>query len=452
MTLRKALESSRERILALHAAGERDGVAAELERLHPADIAELLVAVPDALQMELVGILEPQRIAAVMGEMDYDDQARILARLGRERAAAVLEEMSNDDIADLVGQIPPGPAREILALLEAEEAGDVGELLEYEEDTAGGIMTTEYAALREDMTADGAIDALRRLAGEVETIYYAYVTDAGGVLTGVLSFRDLLLAAPDTPVREIMNTNVIAVGAGDDQETVARAVARYDLLAIPVVDEERRLLGIVTVDDVVDVLEEEATEDFYLLASHTGARENEYDLGLWSRARKRLPWLVLLLFGELVAGNVISGFSGIIGVVTILAAFIPVMAGEAGNAATQSLAVVVRGLATGDIVPGQVWRIVLKEVKVGVVLGSVIGLVLAVVANYLHRSPLLGLVTGLALGLNITVATALGGFFPILIKRLGIDPAVASGPFITTLTDILSMVIYFTLAGAVFSP
>ncbi len=427
---------------------ETDQVALQLKlaAMHPSDIAEIVSELEPPEQAAIIALLTDETAALVFGEIDYEDQASLLQTIGSGRAAEILDEMPPDDIADLLGEMEPQDAHAYLELVETGEAEDIRELMEYPEDTAGGIMTTEFIALRESMTVAAAIETLRQMAAEAETVYYAYVVNHKQRLLGVLSFRELIMAQPGTVIREIMRTKVISADVGDDQEVVARIAQKYNLLAVPVVDKENRLLGIVTFDDVMDVIEAEAPEDMYRMGSNVAPEENEFSLGVWHRAKKRLPWLVGLLFGELAAGNVIKGFSGIVEAVTVLAFFIPVMAGEAGNAATQSLALVVRGLATGDIEVRDIWTVVTKELRVGVLVGVVCGLTMAALAYFWQRSPAIGLVTGLALTLNIIVAAFLGGFFPVVIKRLGLDPAVASGPFITTLTDVISMFIFFSLA------
>lgn len=434
------------RITELLAAEDDRGLSAFLEKLHPADVAEVMEELDEPERVRLFALLDDGRAALVLQEMDPEAQVPLLRRLDPGRAGRIVREMADDDLADLLGEVRPDEAENLLELMPEAEAADVQELLEYPEDTAGGLMTFEYVALRQDLTAEEAIESLRRQAPDAETAYYVYVVDPDNRLVGVLSLRDLIIAPPSTPISAVMKRDVITVAADTDQEEVARLVAKYNLMALPVVDDQGRLLGIVTVDDVVDVVEEEATEDIMRISAATGQEVGA--LGIWQRAWRRLPWLLALLFGEMAAGNVIRSFSPTLQTMTFLAAFIPVMAGESGNAATQSLAVVVRGIATGDVDPRELWKIVGREARVGVVSGAVTGLVLALAAILWHGDPALGLVTGLALGLNMAVATVLGSFFPIVIDRMGIDPAVASGPFITTLTDIISMFIYFGLATA----
>ncbi|OPZ71046.1 MAG: Magnesium transporter MgtE [Firmicutes bacterium ADurb.Bin456] len=310
-------------------------------------------------------------------------------------------------------------------------------------------MTTEYVALQKDLTARQAIEALRATAREVEIIYYIYVVNQRNQLTGVFSLRDLITAEPGESLEKIMQTRVISVNVRTDQEEVARLVAKYDFLAIPVIDDEQELLGIITVDDILDVIEEEATEDIMLLSGNTDLEVEEFEGGIWRRATRRLPWLVGLLFGGLMAGNVINFFSGTLESLTVLAFFIHILAGGPGNAATQSLAVVVRGLATGEVEREDVLRVIWREARVGIFVGLVCGSVMAVTAYLWQGIPLLGLVVGLSLAVSMSIATLLGSFIPVLIHRLGIDPALASGPFITTLMDITSMMIYFSLASLI---
>ncbi|HEY8487926.1 MAG TPA: magnesium transporter, partial [Thermaerobacter sp.] len=353
------------------AAGDAAAAAELAAQVHPADLAEFVLKMAPASRSRLLAWLPPEQAALVVEELPPPVQSEILAVLGRQRAGAVLEEMASDEVADLLGELPPQRAVDLLGLLKEPEAADVRSLLSYLDDTAGGLMTTEFVALQDDLTAAEAIDALRRLAPDAETIYYVYVVDGEERLQGVLSLRELIVAPPETPIRRIMRTRVVTVPPEMDQEEVARIVAKYDLLAVPVVDGAGRILGIVTVDDVVDVLEEEASEDIYrLTATPEGAAAGTS----WLRARLRLPWLVGLLLGELVVARVIQGFEGTLERVAELAYFIPLLAATAGNVGTQSLATAVRGLATGEIARGQAPRVLLRELQVGLLLAVVLAL------------------------------------------------------------------------------
>ncbi|WP_274377407.1 magnesium transporter [Desulforamulus aeronauticus] len=414
--------------------------------LHPADIAEVLPEVALAQRVRVMRAAGPEKAALILYELDRDIVPPLLEALGPKRLAEVLNDMSDDDAADILGELPEPQKDQLLSLMEATEAADVRELLKYGKDTAGGIMTTEYVSLKEDMTVDEAMATLRQMGTEVETIYYVYAINEQAQLTGAMSLRELILAPLDARIEQVVNRRVITAHAWDDQEKVARLVAKYDFIAIPVVNDDNQLLGIVTVDDVLDVLEEEATEDILKLANVDAEGQDLVETSPWQRATRRLPWLIALLFGGLIAGNVIKEFSGTLEKVTALAFFITAMAGGPGNAATQSLALVVRGLATGEVDQRRLLKAVFKEAQVGIIVGLVSGSVLAVVAYLWQGETSLGLVVGLALAINITISTMLGSFFPVIIHRLGADPAVASGPFISTLMDVTSMFIYFSLA------
>ena len=417
-----------------------------LRDLHPVDVAEVMPTVNLAQRVKILKVLESARAARVIMELDRDLVPPLLEGLGRHRTAEILAEMFTDDAADLLGEMPQDKKEFLLGLMQSADADDVKELLGYGEETAGGIMTTEFVAIRKDITVEQAIQTLRNTAPDAETVYYVYVVNADNQLAGVISLRELIVAGPHVLIESIMRTNLISVHVRTDQEEVARQVAKYDFLAIPVVNDDRELMGIITVDDVLDVIEEEATEDILRMTANIDGEGQDMDAGPMRRAGRRLPWLLILMFGSLLAGNVIEGFLDTIENMAFLAVFITVMAGGPGNVATQSLAVVVRGLATGEVNPLKFFAVIWKEVRVGLIVGIVCGLVLAIIGYLWQGSSMLGLVVGLALCINMIVATLLGSLFPLVINRLGIDPALASGPFITTVMDVTSMLIYFSLA------
>lgn len=423
-----------------------------LAPLHPADLAEILEELEDEQRSAVLGLLTEARAAEAIAEMEPEDQAAILQALTEERAEAILEEMSADDVADMVGELPPHQAGAILELMDDEDATGVRELLGFRTDTAGGIMTTEYISVHSSLTAEEAIDELRRVAPAAETAYYVYVVNAREQLVGVLSLRELIIAAPKTLVRDIMRTSVLSVHVNEDQEEVARMVKKYNLLAVPVIDDQNVLRGIVTVDDIIDVLEEEATEDLYRAGGVSDAEQDlDLEAGIWPSVRARLPWLMGLLFLSLVSGKVIEHFNPLMDNVAALAVFITTMAGGAGNAATQALTVMVRGLAIGEVDMSLFWRLVWREARVGLTIGMICGLALGVTATLWHGSISIGLIVGLAISINLMLAKAAGAVVPVMLQRLGLDPAVASGPFIATVTDTTSMLVYFTIATLVIS-
>ncbi|HWI63164.1 MAG TPA: magnesium transporter [Symbiobacteriaceae bacterium] len=423
-----------------------------LNEQHEADVAEWLEELTDEEREMIFGLMEAERAAEVLGELELETQADLITELDPEKAGDILDEMPTDEAADLLAELTPEEQGEILSEMEAEEAADVRELMEHESDTAGGIMTTDFITVFQEMTAQEAIEHLRDVGPDAETIYYVYVVDDRERLMGVLSLRDLIVAPPYRSVREIMRTKVLSVRVDEDQEEVAKIVSKYDLMAIPVVDQQDRLVGVITVDDVLDVMEEEATEDALRMSAVTPDEEDpgatDFGANIWKLVKPRLPWLIALLFLEVVSGKVVEHFQANIPAATLvlLTIFITTMAGEAGNAATQALAVVVRSLATGEIETKDIFRVVWRELRVGVTAGIICGIVLAGIAFFMKGSLALALVVGLAIAINIPVAKIMGAFFPILITRLGIDPAVASGPFITTVTDVTSMLTYFGIA------
>jgi len=417
------------------------------EGMHPSDLVDLVDELNDEQKKELFELLSDEEAALIIQEMEEFDRVSLLKLLTKHRASAILKEMAIDDATDLLGELPSEEARELLLLIE-EEAEEIRGLLKYPEDTAGGIMTTDFISLPEDIPVEEAIIRLREVAPEAEIIYYVYIVDTQTKLSGVISLRDLIAAQDGTLLKEIMYRNVISVPANMDQEEVARVVARYDLLAVPVVDEEQRLLGIITVDDILDVIEEEATEDIYRLAG-TGEVEgvNILDASVFSLAGKRLPWLLICLLGGLLSGSVIGAFEATLQSIVILAVFIPVIMDMGGNVGTQSSTIFVRGLATGEIEPKDVWSYFFREVKVGLTMGLTNGIIIALATLFWQGIPVLGLIVGLAMFFTITLAALIGILVPIIFNHYGIDPAISAGPFVTTIKDVTGLLIYFYTAS-----
>lgn len=416
---------------------------------HPADIAEGLQELNAVDRARAFSRLDGETAALVLRNLKTDVVKTLLDVLGPERIAAILDEMPLDDVADFLGEVSAQVKDELLDLMEADEAKDVKELLAYPEDTAGGIMTTEYVAILDNLSAGRAIEVLREIAPEAETVYYVYVISTKNKLVGVISLRELIVADPHEPISSIMQTNVIKVHALTDQEEVAKMVTKYGLLAIPVVDDDDSLLGIVTVDDVIDVIHEEATEDIFLMA---GAGEIDESLALPDRLKasviSRLPWLLVTLFGGIVAGSVLRGIEDELSQMVALAFFIPLLTGMGGNVGTQSSTLTVRGLATGEIEGNEVRKTLVKEILSGLIIGTVCGSIVGSLAIVMFKNWVLGLVVGVALVANTITAATMGTLVPLLFKRVGIDPAVASAPFISTSIDITGLLIYSTLASA----
>ncbi len=418
-----------------------------LHKQHPADLAQLFSDLPEKDRRSAFALLVERNSKLAMealSELGPEAGAALLADRSADEIVKLTQELPSDDAAAIIDYLPETLAAAVLELMQKRPAGaDVGELLEYPEQTAGRIMNPKVFALSEDMTAGEAITALQA-ARDVEMVFYLYVIDARRHLVGVVSLRRLLLVAPSTPLKRIMTTDIISVRADMDQEEVARQVASYNLLAIPVVDEENKLVGVITVDDVIDVIKDEATEDVYRLA---GVSSDDRVFTRPSESlRKRLPWLIVNLATAFLAASVVALFSSSIGYLPMLAVLMPVVAGMGGNAATQTLTVIVRGIALGELTWGNTRKALLKEAVVGLGNGIACGLIGAVVVMIFKNDVMLGLVLGLAMVVNMFIAATAGTLIPLTLRALKVDPALASSVFITTLTDMFGFFSFLGLA------
>jgi magnesium transporter len=421
-----------------------------LQKQYPADLAQLLAELPDKDRLSVFSLLleRNSRLAMeALSELGPEIGASLLAGRPPEEIVKLTQELPSDDVASIIDHLPEELATSVLELMQKKPAGaDVGELLEYPEKTAGRIMNPKVFALSEDLTAAEAITALQA-SRDVEMVFYLYAIDARRHLVGVISLRRLLLVRPETPLKRIMTTDLISVRVDVNQEEVARLVASYNLLAIPVVDEENKLVGVITVDDVIDVIKDEATEDVYRLAGL--ASDDRVFTAPSDSLKKRLPWLVVNLATAFIAASVVKLFEGTIGVVTSLAVFMPVVAGMGGNAATQTLAVIVRGIALGELTWRNTRKALLKEAAVGIGNGFACGIVGAGVVWLMQGNPFLGAILGLAMIINMFVAAIAGTLIPLSLRALKVDPALASSVFITTLTDVFGFLSFLGL-GALF--
>ncbi len=426
--------------------GAITNLAKMLGRMHPADIARVVNHLSSPKEKRTVFELvrgEAQR-GQVLSELDGDSINQVLADLPAPDVAWLLKDLGPDDVAYILGVLPEERAQEILALMKTEDSTEIADLLKYPKDSAGAIMTTEFFSLPEDTTAQEAIRRLQH-ATDAEMVFYIYVTDKENRLVGVLSLRQLLTVPPATPLKNIMTRDVISVTVETDQEEVARQVASYNLLAIPVVEKDNTLVGIITVDDVVDVIREEATEDMLKMA---GALEEETQSKSSSiaAARLRLPWLFTNLIGSLVSGAILWLFRFTIQEVVAIVSFIPVIAAMGGNVGLQSSTLIIRGLATGSIELTDVWKVFFREIRITLLMGLACCVILTLVGWLWHGHAVLGMVIGASMLIAFIVSTSMATFMPILLKRMGIDPAIAAGPFVTTANDITGISIYLTLA------
>jgi len=416
-----------------------------LEKCHAADIAHMMAFLDPEEQGAIFRAIDSvEKAAEVLRETDAATNAQILHEADPYYLAQILEAMPHDDSTDLISQLPEDLAKKVLDIMEKDASRSVEALMEYGPDTAGGIMTPELLALPETMTVQEAMGEVRR-ASEAEMVFYIYVVDEKHHLCGVISLRSLLLAPLGKALREIMKRSVVKVNLATDQEEVARMVAKYNLLAVPVVDDEDRLRGMVTVDDVMDILREETTEDFFKMAG-SDYREVR-SRSIFRVASLRLPWLFFSWGGYLLLANIMSMFAGTLERTVFLAGFVPMITGISGNIGTQSSTISVRGLATGRINIKMLGRVIFKELGVGVVLGAASGVVIGLVANLqFSQVPHLGLVVGMSLCVAMTVSATVAAFLPLLFERIRIDPAIATGPFITSAVDIMGVSIYLTIA------
>jgi len=440
----ESLEFQQKRIEKALEEGRTSEAIAIWLNLHPADRAEVFQRLDEEHQRALITNLDVASIADLLEELDDEEAAEAAEEIPTERLADVLDEMEPDEAADLLGDLPPEQAREALA--EMEDADEVRPLLGYPDESAGGLMTTTYIALRRQTTAAQAIEFLRQVSDRTEIPFYLYVVDKERRLVGVVDLRDLLAVPPDTVMEDIMDPDVIYVTAGTDQEKVAHIMAKYDLAAIPVVDSKRRLIGVITYDDIVDVLEEEATEDIYHLAS-VSDEDIDPESPLIEQLKGRLPWLYLNTLTALFASWVISHFENIIAQAAVLALFQSVVAGQGGNAASQNVAMTVRAIALGKLSPKALVRVLIKQFFAGLLLGILVGSVVGVGVYFWRGNLYLSLVLGMALVGNLSVGSVVGVLVPLGLQAIGVDPALASSILVTAVTDSSGFFIFLSLAS-----
>ena len=434
----------------VRAALERDdyaAAAAALEPMRAADQADLFIELDDRQQTALLTRLDPEDSADILEEMEDEEAARLVTTLSHDAAVRIIDEMEPDEAVDLLGELEPHHQEHVLSRLEDE--AELRPLLLHPEDTAGGLMTSEYLALGRRMTAGEALAALRTWRPDVEDIDEVYLIDRHGRLTGMVGMRRLLMADHATVLADLNDPEMVSAPAGTDQEEVARLMARYDLSTLPVVDSQGVLIGVITIDDVIDVIEEETTEDFQRFGGGEPLDRPYLESGVLTVVRKRIGWLLLLFLTETLTGSVLRHFEAEMASVVSLAFFIPLLIGTGGNAGSQTTSTIIRALAVEDLDRRGLWRPLIHEATVGVVLG---GLMAAVAYG---RALLWG--TGSAVALTVSVAifaivvwaNVLGAVLPILANRLKIDPTVVSGPAMSTLVDATGLFIYFTVAGLI---
>lgn len=425
-------------------------VAAETEELHPANLADIAEAIPRERVAELLSVLPPARAADVLEYLDEEVRTEVLQSLSTREAAALVSEMTPDDRADALEELEEERAEEILSEIPAAARRDTERLLAYDTDSAGGLMTTEFVSVSEDLTVEAALEAVRAAArlGRREAMYTIYATDAQGRLQGVFSLRELLAAAPGAQVRDISWADIVSLPPTADREEVARITRKYDLVAVPVVDAAERVLGVVTVDDVMDAIEEEQTEDVQMLGAVAPLEAPYFQSGFWSIAQKRAGWLILLFLAEMLTGTAMKHYEETLAATAALIFFIPLIISSGGNSGSQSATLITRALAVGDVELRQAVRVLMREGGQGLVLGAFLGAI-----GY-ARAALWGYSTGVAAVIAVTLmgvvltGTLVGATLPLVFTRLGLDPAIASSPFVSSFVDIAGIVIYLSVAAA----
>ena len=426
-----------------------EAAKAILVPVQPVDIAEAIEGLPESMQVIAFRLLSKAEAIEVYEYLNSDVQQALIQEFKRQEVLDVVDRMSPDDRAKLFDELPAKVVRRLLAQLSPKERQATAILLGYEEDTAGRIMTPEYISLKETLTVSETLARIRSLANASEVVYYLYVTDASRRLTGVVSLRDLVISPPNQTLAAIMTRDIVSVITDTDKEEVARTIQRYDLIAVPVVDREARLVGVVTVDDVIDIIEQEATEDIYALGGVQSDRDNYFQTNLVTVARRRVVWLFVLLLTNTVTGAIIRSQEDILQQVVILAAFIPLLTGTGGNVGAQSSTVVIRGLNTEEIKDMGSGKVVFREASAGILLGLILGVMATVWAYFLQGNLAVAISVGVSLVAIALLASVAGSALPFLFRSLGLDPALMSAPFITTAVDVLGVLIYFQIARTI---
>jgi magnesium transporter len=444
----QSFELDKSDILKIRKALDDDDSAlkALVSEYHPSEIAILFEGLSQEARERIISILPAEIASEVISEMDAEfHPEKLLENLHPERRSEIVEELDYDDATDIISQLPEEQQQEILEELDEEDASNIRSLLKYDDDTAGGLMNTQVIKISMALMKKDALELIIQQSEEMEEFYTINVIDDSNVLRGIVSLKDIIKARNNVRIEEIIKTDFVYVKADTDQEEVARLISQYNLTSVPVVDDDMRLLGRITFDDVIDVMEEENTEDILKIS---GVSEDEELAGNWKEAVKsRLPWLVLNLGTAFLAASVIRYFDSSIARMGILAGYMVMIAGMGGNAATQALAVTVRRISLNDLTDNQAYRTVLKEFTVGLINGASIGFVIFLFAVFYDGNPMLGLVIFTAMTGNLIIAGMAGSSIPLMLKRVGIDPAIASSIIITTFTDVFGFLLLLGLAS-----
>ena len=422
----------------------------ELENMHPVDIAEMLEELDEKQVLLIFRLLGKDEAAETFTEMNSDMQEMLINALTDSEIKEVMDEMYLDDTVDVLEEMPANVVDRLLLATDEETRRQINTLLNYPEDSAGSIMNVEYIAFQKDMTVEEAILKIRQVGLNRETIYTCYVTEKRKLI-GVVSLKELLVSGDNRLIEEIMETNLLYVHTHDDQEEAASMINKYGLIAIPVVDKEMRMVGIVTVDDAIDVMEEETTEDMSMMAGIVAPSEDDYFVTTtWEHAKSRFPWLLFLMLSATLSGLVLGHFEAALVAMPILNTFVPMLTGTGGNCGSQSSTLIIRGLATDEIEFRDILKVIFKELRVAALVGAMLAIVNGIRVVIMYHDPMLAFTLGITLLCTVVLAKTIGCTLPLFAKKCGLDPALMAAPLITTLVDTGTILIYFTIATKIF--
>ena len=423
-------------------------LAAETEEMHPADLANVVEALPPDRVGDFLRALSPNRAAQVIEYLDEELRAEFLEHVTTEQAAEIISEMTPDDRADVLEALEEETADEILSDLPDQAREETEKLLQYEPDTAGGLMTTGFVSVMQSLTIEEALSKVRLAArsGSRDAMHAIYVVDDDGRLVGVMSLRELVAAPDGTSVADVMNSEIVSVPATADREEVARITSEYDLVAVPVVDGFGRIVGVITVDDVIDAIVEEQTEDVQRLGAVQPLEDPYFVSGFWDVARRRVVWLVVLFIGEMFTSTALHAYEETLSQALFLTAFIPLIISSGGNSGSQSASLITRALAVGDVDMRDALRVLRRELGQGLALGACLGVIGLIRAAFTNNGAMFPLVVAVTLVLVVMIGTIVGSMLPLLLRRVGFDPAVASSPFVASICDVTGIIVYFSVA------
>ncbi len=420
-----------------------------LNELNSADIPGILEEFDKEDVIRIFRLLSKEQAGEAFSYMESDMREKLLEDLTDRELKSVIDELFMDDTVDLIEEMPSNVVKRILKLVNKEDRNTINELLKYPEDSAGSIMTTEFIDLKENMTAEQALKRIRKIGTDSETIYTCYVLTEKRILKGIINIKDILIAPKEKLIKELMETNIISANTLEDKEEVAKKFDKYDFYALPVVDNESRLVGIITVDDAINVLQDEAQEDFEKMAAITPTEEGYFETSVWKHAKNRIVWLLILMLSAAITGNILAQYEAAFAVAPLLVAFIPMIMGTGGNCGSQSSTLIIRGLATDEIKLKDIFRIIWKEIRVAFIVGVALAIVNAIRVIIQYRDIQLAVVLGITLIVTTIISKVLGCVLPMLAKRLKLDPAIMAAPLITTLVDVCSILVYFQVATSI---